>query len=310
MGRRTGERAQNQFKPPDSFQREVQQSRSGAPQLVAGAMLFALGCGWVAVESMQWYASQEYYALNGQGSILTLVQRFFLLEAVAIGVALFGAYVTYRGLLALKGDPDSIGRMVGEALSSRRDVMIGTAAAVAYAIVYLFVSGVMIFQPGANYGAWEGITSPGWSAAACCGSVGTVPAVVVYVAPQAHLALQLLPLDALFAVLVPLLVGFNVTVAVHLLRDRVVRTNAGWMSTLGVLTGLFTGCPTCAGYFLASAVGGLGATSLAIALAPYQVLFVVVSIPLLALSPLFIAFNGRRALRAACPVPMPQGASV
>jgi hypothetical protein len=133
--------------------------------------------------------------------------------------------------------------------------------------------------------------------------VGTVPALIVYLAPQAHLALQILPLDVLFAFVVPLLVGLNVTVAVHAVRNKDVRANVGWVSSVGILAGLFTGCPTCAGLFLASAFGGLGATSLAVALAPYQMLFVIVSIPLLALSPLLIEFNARRARRAACPVP-------
>jgi len=177
-------------------------------------------------------------------------------------------------------------------------------AAAAYELVYLFISGIVIFQPGVNAGAWAGISTPGWSAAACCGSIGTVPALIVYLSPQAHLALQVLPLDVLFAAVVPVLVGFNVTVAVHALRDKAVRSNAGWLSSVGLIAGLFTGCPTCAGLFLAGAVGGLGATSLAIALAPYQMLFILVSIPLLIASPLLVAFNARRAQRAACALPL------
>ena len=257
--------------------------------------------------SAQWYASQQVYAIKDQGSLLPMVQQYFVAELLALGVVVAGAWFIRAGLVESRGMPDgdSIRRLLGEALSSRRDLMIGAAAAFAYGIVYLFISGIVVFQPGTNYGAWEGLTGLGWAAAACCGSMGTVPALIVYLAPQEHLALQILPLDALFAVVVPLLVGFNVTVAAHALSERTLRSNAGWVGSLGVLVGLFTGCPTCAGLFLAGAVGGLGATSLAIALAPYQVLFVVVSIPLLAASPFFIAFNARRALRAACPVPMP-----
>ncbi len=118
------------------------------------------------------------------------------------------------------------------------------------------------------------------------------------------MALQVLPLDLLFAVVVPLLVGLNVAVASHAVRNKDVRGNVGWMGSIGVLTGLFTGCPTCAGLFLAGAVGGLGATSLAIALAPYQMLFILLSVPLLAASPLIIAYNAKRAMRAACLVPV------
>jgi hypothetical protein len=287
----------------------VQTRFFATPYLALGSLLFALGCVWVALDSAAWYYGQDIYAVYDQQSILTLVQKYYLAEALAICVVLVGAYLTYRGAKAWRSidNPDSVRFMLADALASRRDLRLGAAAAIAYAIVYLFVSSIIVFQPGVNSGAWSGLSALSWNAAACCGSVGTVPSLIVYLAPQAHLALQILPLDALFAVVVPLLVGFNVTVAVHAVRNKDVRANVGWMSSVGLLAGLFTGCPTCAGLFLASAFGGLGATSLAVALAPYQMLFVVVSVPLLAVSPLLIVFNARRALRAACVVPAAAG---
>ncbi|HUI23762.1 MAG TPA: hypothetical protein VLY82_05155 [Nitrososphaerales archaeon] len=275
------------------------------PYLAFGALLFTLGCGWVALDSTAWYYGQNLYAFYDQQSVLALVRNYYLAEALAICVVIAGAYLTYVGQKAWKSidDHDSVRFMLADAVSSSRDLKLGAAAGIAYAAVYLFVSSIIIFQPGVNSGAWSGLSALTWNAAACCGSVGTVPSLVVYLAPQAHLALQILPLDALFAVVVPLLVGFNVTVAAHAVRNKEVRRNVGWVSTVGILAGLFTGCPTCAGLFLASAFGGIGATSLAVALAPYQMLFVVVSIPLLAVSPLLISINARRAVRAACPVP-------
>jgi hypothetical protein len=276
-----------------------------SPYFAMGLLLFVVGCAWVALDSAAWYFGQNLYGLYDQQSIIALVERYYAAEGLAICVVVAGAYLTYRGLRARKAteDPDSIRFMLAEALSSRKDLRIGIAAAVVYALVYLFVSSIVVFQPGVNSGAWYGLSALTWNVAACCGSVGTVPALTIYLAPQAHLALQILPLDALFAVVVPILVGFNVTVAAHSVRNKDVRANVGWVGTIGILTGLFTGCPTCAGLFLASAFGGLGATSLAVALAPYQMLFVAVSIPLLALSPLLIAVNARRAVRAACTIP-------
>ncbi len=275
--------------------------------LILGALLFAVGCVWVALDSVAWYAGQNLYGIYDQQSIYGLVLRYYVAEALAICVVLAGAWLTYCGMKRWRAmdNPDSVRFTLAESLSSLRDLRIGFAAAIVYAVVYLFVSGIIVFQPGVNSGAWIGFSPMSWNVAACCGSVGTVPAVILYLAPQSHLALQILPLDALFVVVVPILVGFNVTVAAHSVRNKVVRGNVGWMSTLGILTGLFTGCPTCAGLFLASAFGGLGATSLAVALAPYQMLFVVVSIPLLAASPFLIAVNARRAVRAACSVPSP-----
>ena len=275
--------------------------------LLLGALLFAVGCIWVSLDSVAWYAEQNLYTIYDQQSILGLVQRYYVAEALAISVVIAGALFAYRGVRGWGtiDDSDSIRFILADSLSSVRDLRIGFAAAIAYAVVYLFISGMIVFQPGVNSGAWVGFSPLSLNVAACCGSVGTVPALVFYLAPQVHLALQILPLDALFVVVVPILVGFNVTVAAHSVRNKLVRKNVGWMSTLGVLTGLFTGCPTCAGLFLASAFGGVGATSLAVALAPYQMLFVVVSIPLLAASPFLIATNARRAVRASCPIPAP-----
>ena len=275
------------------------------PRLAAGVLAFSVGCFWVALDSAYWYFSQDSIALYAQQSISSLVFRYYLAEVLAILVVIVGAYLVYQGITSETGglEVDSIRAILAGAITSRKDFYVGILAAIAYAAIYLIISSVVVFQPSVDFGAAYGVTSPSWTAAACCGAAGTVPALIVYLSPQAHLALQVLPLDLLFAVVVPLLVGLNASVASHAIRNKDVRGNVGWMSSIGILAGLFTGCPTCAGLFLAGAVGGLGATSLAVALAPYQVLFILVSIPLLAASPLIIAYNVKQAMRAACPVP-------
>ena len=291
-----------------TMRRRVKPQLSPSFALTAGILAFAAGCASVALDSVGWYNSQQYLAVFDQGSLISMVLRYYAVEAVAICVVALGAFMIYRGLLRAEGtESDSVRGILSEALNSRKDVRIGILAAVIYAVLYLFVSSVVVFQPTVDFAATYGVNGPSWNAAACCGSPGTVPALIVYLLPQEHLALQILPLDALFAVAVPLLVGLNVTVAAHALRNKVLRSNAGWLGSVGVMAGLFTGCPTCAGLFLAGAVGGFGATSLAVALAPYQILFVVLSLPLLVASPLIVALNSKRAMRAACAIPVAKG---
>ena len=253
---------------------------------------------------MGWYLSQGHFSAVDEQSLLGLVARYYLAEFLAIGVAVGGAYLIYRGLTETKpgNDGDSVRGMLAVALRSRADLRIGAVAAVAYAMAYLFFSSVIVYQPTVDFQSVYGVSGPALDAAGCCGSPGTVPALVVYLLPQAHLALQILPLTAFFAVVIPILVGLNVTFASHSLRNGTLRRRAGWVGSVGVLVGLFTGCPTCAGFFLAGAVGGLGATTLAIALAPYQTLLVLVSVPLLLASPVVMAVSNRRAIRAACRV--------
>jgi hypothetical protein len=279
-------------------------SQPGRAYLIVGSIAFAGGCLWVGLDSAAWYYGQQYFAVFAQQTILSLVLNYYLIEGLTIGVAVAGAYLIYRGLRnGAAAEPDSVRSIIAGAVGSRRDLRIGVLAAVIYAAVYMLVSSIVVFQPGVNFLTYYGVSSPGWNAAACCGSPGTVPVLIVYLSPQAHLALQILPLDALFVIVVPLLVGFNVTVAAYSMRNKVLRGNAGWLGSVGVLTGLFTGCPTCAGLFLAGAVGGIGATGLAVALAPYQMLFILLSIPLLVASPVLVALNAKRAIRAACLLP-------
>ena len=277
------------------------------PYLIAGALAFGVGCVWIFLQSMGWYYAQQSIAVYAQASILALVLRYYAVEGFAILTIVAGVYVMHKSLLSTGENTDqfSIRTILTNALSSRKDVRLGLVAAVAYAIIYALVSSILVYQPGIDFGAAYGVTTTSWNAAACCGLPGTVPTLLIYVAPQAHLALQVVPLDALFVVLVPILVGMNIAVAAYAVRSQEVRSNTKWFGSIGVLAGLFTGCPTCAGIFLASAVGGLGATSLAVALAPYQTLFILVSIPLLLASPVITAFSIRRSMQAACPVPVP-----
>lgn len=280
-------------------------SGRGTPYLAFGALAVALGCGTVILNSLGWYYDQEALSLFGQAATLALVSRFYIAQGAAMAAIVVGTYMLYRALLGLRSGTDvpSVAGALADALSSRRNLKIGVAAALIYGVAYAFVSSIAVYQPGVDFGLAYGVTSTSWNAAACCGAPGTVPALILYLAPVSHFALQIVPLTALFAVVVPILVGLNFAVAAHAFRLRKTWSSAKWLSSMGILVGLLTGCPTCAGLFLASAVGGLGATTLAVALAPYQLLFVSVSIPLLLISPVVMAAAVRRSMIEACAVP-------
>ena len=256
----------------------------------------------MAVESLSWYSTQ--HPVLGQSEAVSQVSGFYLYEAGGIALAVVGALLLGMGLARSPGEgPGSVLTVVSEALNAGSDVRIGALAGALYGLAYLLVSSVLVYQPTVNFQTFYGVTHPTVAAATCCGSPGTVPELIVYLAPQWHIAVQILPLDALFAVLIPLLVGFNVVVAVHALRNRLLRSNAGWLGPVGVMAGFFTGCPTCAGLFLAGTIGGLGATTLAVALAPYQALFIALSIPVLLVSPFVVAVFAGQAALAACAIP-------
>jgi hypothetical protein len=270
-------------------------------QLVLGGASFVGGCAWVLAGAVYWFLTQRF--VYGQASAVAEVASFYGLLAVGVAAAVGGAWLVGRGLAARAGGPPgSVWTVISEALRSSADVKIGVIGGTVYGVAYLFFSSIIVYQPTVDFQAAYGVSAPAVAAAACCGSPGAVPELVVYLIPRWHLALQLLPLDALFAAVIPMLVGFNVAVTAHALRSRALRARAGWLWPVGLAAGFFTGCPTCAGLFLAGALGGLGATALAVALAPYQVLFVALSVPALVASPLVVAHYAGKAALAACPV--------
>jgi hypothetical protein len=270
--------------------------------LAVGAATFVGGCTWVAVQSLYWYFTQQFVV--DQEAALSLVTGFYAYVALGILFAVAGTWFMFRGLARKAGGPvGSVWTVLSDTLASPKYVRIGALGGVLYGAAYLFVSSMLVYQPSVNFASSYGATSTSVVAAACCGSPGTVPELVVYLVPQWHLALQILPVDALFAFVIPILVGFNLAVAAHALRNRILRSNTGWLGPVGIMAGLFTACPTCAGVFLAGTFGGLGATALAVALAPYQLLFVALCVPVLVASPFVVARYAGRAAFAACAVP-------
>jgi hypothetical protein len=252
-------------------------------------------------------AGQMLVWFGAQDSLLsvawTSVGEFFLLEAAWIGVVGLGMALLLRHLAAgVEGDYTSVRKIVSDALASREDRRAGVAIGLAYAAFYAVVSSFVVYQPTVDFARVYGATGPGFAFAGCCGAAGAVPSLVVYLAPALHLGMQLVPVDLVFLAVIPVLVGVNVTVASFALRNRPRSKRRGWLGGVGAVVALFTACPTCAGYFLASGLGGLGAATVAVALAPYQVLFIVVSLPLLVASPALVAAAVRRAYVTGCKV--------
>jgi hypothetical protein len=263
---------------------------------IIGVALFVTNC-------LEWYDSQQTISISGQSSAaFGLVTTFYSVQGVATAVLLIGIYLTHLSIrtIASKAETVSVLTILSDAFATRRFLRVGVLAAVVYGLIYAFVSGVIVYQPTVNFIATYGVTAPSWYSATCCGAWGTVPAMVLYLAPQFHMAFQFIPLNTLFVLLVPILVGANVTVAAYSLRSRGPGASVKWIGSVGAVAGFFTGCPTCAGLFFASAFAGLGGPSIAVALAPFQSFFVAVSIPLLLATPVVTAVILRRSMYAAC----------
>jgi len=277
--------------------------------LAIGLVSASLGSGTAFLNMFWWSSLQE--SIVGYPDKTSLVLGFYAAQALSTGLVLLGIYQVYRFLVSRRANaPDATGASVigvmGDAITSGRAFTIGAVVALLYGMVYAFFSSLVVYQPTVNFAlpvsqGGYGVTSPGWTYVVCCGDSGTVPKLIVYVSPALHLGIQLVPLSLLFAFLVPVLVGFNASLSVYAFRLASSPLTGRWLAASGAMVGLFTACPTCAGLFLASSIGGIG-TSLAVGLAPYQILFVAVSLPVLMLGPPLTALSVKRSYEASCRV--------
>jgi hypothetical protein len=107
-----------------------------------------------------------------------------------------------------------------------------------------------------------------------------------------HFLILVIPVNVILATLVSALVGFNVALSIHAYRLRQsLSTKNSIIGGIGATTGLFVGCPTCAGSLFSAflGIGIAGAGTSASILAPFQTLFIAASIPALVIAPFLIA---------------------
>jgi hypothetical protein len=279
------------------------------PSLTGTASLASMAAGTsVAVFNMFYWAQYQHY-FDSAGSSASSVLSFYLAQAISIFLLLLGFRFAYHYLKMRSSNPglSSSLAIIGSAISDKRLARVALAGATLYGLLYAFTSSIIVFQPGVDFSKTYGTTGvASWGSVPCCGDVGTLPWAALYLAPL-HLAVQLVPLSVLLLFIVPPLVGLNLAIALFSVRRTVAKVTGRWMVACGAAVGLFTACPTCAGFFLAESLGGIGATTLAVALAPYQAAFIAVSVPLLVLMPFFFAMRVRRSASPAPQGTMPRG---
>ena len=167
-----------------------------------------------------------------------------------------------------------------------------------YGLFYAFVTSMIVYQPGIDFVQEYGATFPSAIVTPCCGTPLFAPIVTVYVVN--HLGLLIIPLTGLLLILISVLVGLNSALAIFAFDSRARGIGKSWLGGLGAVIGLFTGCPTCAGLFFANVLGGVGAVTLATGLASYQPLFILVSLPVLAVTPYLTSRSLAKVFREGC----------
>ena len=129
---------------------------------------------------------------------------------------------------------------------------------------------------------------PKYNLIICCNSIGYVPMLILSI--NSSFSFLLIPLNFILGIIVSFLVGFNITINIYLLKQlkSMKLSKRSFFSFLGMSSGLFVGCPTCAGSFFYSLAGFSSLITFSY-LSIYQIIFIIISIPLLILSVVVMA---------------------
>jgi hypothetical protein len=221
------------------------------------------------------------------------------LGLISLGLVLSFIGATRQLLQASAGTtPGAMGASVARLsgmISEKRSLRIFAFASLSYGLLFGVVSSTLVFQPGLSFSDAYGVGVPSVVPVLCCGTVGQMPQLVVYLTQQ--FAILIVPMNLILLFVVSWLVGLNAAIASYTYRNRPEAVGARWMMGLGAVIGLFTVCPTCAGFFFLTVLGLGGAVVLAFTLSSLQAAFIGIGIPILLVMP-YLSLRGRLSSRA------------
>jgi hypothetical protein len=239
--------------------------------------------------------------LRAESEKLTgLAWGMLAISAASMASMVHGAYIIFRSeqirTTAVAAAANSLISFIIAAFYNRNYWKIMIVAAVCYGIFFGFLSQILVYRGDVSF-TERGIEVPSLDLIPCCGAVGYMPMLTIYITD--HFLILIIPLNVILATIVSLLVGFNVALSIFAFRmKKSLQTKTSLAAGIGATSGLFVGCPTCAGSLISAMLGigiaGAGGTSASV-LAPFQTLFIAASIPALVVAPFLTARSIRSA---------------
>ena len=267
---------------------------SGFRVLFVGA--FSLAIAFIIYSQFTMPSSEP---LRVESEELTgLAWGMLAISAASMASMVYGAYIIFRSeqirtaaaTTTTVGAENGLISFITAAFSNRNYWKIMMVAAVGYGIFFAFLSQILVYRADVSF-TEKGIEVPSLDLIPCCGAVGYMPMLTIYITD--HFLILIIPLNVILATIVSLLVGFNVALSVFAFRmKKSLQTKTSLAAGIGATSGLFVGCPTCAGSLISALLGigvaGAGGTSASV-LAPFQTLFIAASIPALVVAPFLTA---------------------
>src|ERR687895_2159531 len=241
--------------------------------------------------------SSELLRVESQ-ELTGLAWGMLAITAASMASMAYGAYIIFRSeyIRTSLGPTNRLISFITGAFYDRNYWKIMIVAAIGYGIFFGFLSQILVYRADVSF-TERGIEVSSLDLIPCCGAVGYMPMLTIYITD--HFLILIIPLNVILATIVSLLVGFNVALSIYAFRmKKLLQTKTSLAAGIGATSGLFVGCPTCAGSLISALLGigiaGAGGTSASV-LAPYQTLFIAASIPALVVAPFLTARSIRSA---------------
>ena len=211
-----------------------------------------------------------------------LAAIFYVIIIMAFGVITFGLY-RYHKQKALENNGGVLS-IIAATTFNKKSRRIFLLTFIGYGIFFSLTSGMLVYQPEVVFSYHYGAIIPSAHLTACCGDPGYMPKITVYLTE--HIGLQIVPINLVLQIIVSYLVGLNTTLAVSAFTFF---KKEGGLSGVGATTGLFIACPTCVGAFSSIFVGSAGAIAFTLAITQLQTMFILITIPILLITPFIMA---------------------
>src|SRR5918992_326494 len=241
--------------------------------------------------------SSELLRVESQ-ELTGLAWGMLAITAASMASMAYGAYIIFRSeyIRTSLGPTNRLISFITGAFYDRNYWKIMIVAAIGYGIFFGFLSQILVYRADVSF-TERGIEVPSLDLIPCCSMVGYMPMLTIYITD--HFLILIIPLNVILATIVSLLVGFNVALSIFAFRlKKSLQTKTSLAAGIGATSGLFVGCPTCAGSLISALLGigiaGAGGTSASV-LAPFQTLFIAASIPALVVAPFLTARSIRSA---------------
>ena len=267
----------------------------------SGKALFIVGfVAIVASFLVYWRNNDLIVTPAAMPALQRLAVATYVVLFASFGAIGLGLYRFYK-IKTLSTD-DSIVTVISNAINNKRSKQILLVSAIGYAIFFGFTSGIILYKPDINATDFGFPKPPYAEISPCCNVPGYMPMILIFFTE--HVGLQIIPLNLVLLIAISFLVGLNFALAS---KTYSIARKGSKIGSVGAVTGLFVGCPTCAGTAF-MLLFGLGAsastTATTIFLTTHEIqlqsIFIAVSIPILLLTPLIMARNIRRTNLGSC----------